>query len=114
LAAATLNDLRHRRDRRAHAERVRKIVRRLGAVDARELLALTPRGLRQMMRSLEPPMRKLQRRMELQPVVFHLPRAEASRLMQRLRRLAPHARKRGAALLEAMDIADGRATEERV
>jgi len=104
LYAFTLNHLRGRADPKRRARQLRRIIRRMGVPEARELLALTPAAVRQQLCALQRPQETSDgvRPLDLRPVVFHLPPDDAKLLDRTLRRLAPAARRRSEALLAVL------------
>jgi len=104
LYAFTLNHLRGRAESKRRARQLRRIIRRLGATEARKLLALTPAAMRQQLCALQRPQEAGGgvRPLELRPVVFHLPPKDAKLLDRTLRQLAPAAKRRSEALLAVL------------
>lgn len=105
LYCATLNHLRGRTNAIAHARRIKKLIRRLGDRNVRKLLALTPRGLRQLFIHLKPPAIDCEAKaLDLTPVSFHLPAGNVRRLNAALGRLSSSGR--GDGLMKAVRLAE--------
>ncbi|MFW6062265.1 MAG: ParB N-terminal domain-containing protein, partial [Planctomycetota bacterium] len=104
LLVVTLHRLRGRTPTRDRARQTRRLAERLGEEQTRRLLGLTPAGLRQQLTALDRPKTRRPARdaLDLRPVVFHLPPAEAARLEQFLACHTHRNTTRGQALLQAV------------
>ncbi len=105
LYCATLNHLRGRTNAIARAKQIKKLIKRLGDQSVRKLLALTPRGLRQLFVHLKPPVvNSAATSLDLTPIAFHLPTSKAKRLNATLSRLSQNGRADG--LMKAIRLAE--------
>ncbi len=107
IYAATLNHLRGRPNAKAGARQLRRLIRRIGESKVRELLALSPAGIRQKLAVLHPPetLCSSVRPAELRPVFFHLPPADARLLEETLRGFGGPTKPRGQRLMAAIRAA---------
>ncbi len=110
LYRATLNHLRAGVNATERAQQIHRLIARLGSERGGELLGLTPAAIRQQLVALEPPEQHSEgpAPLDLDPVIFHLPRAEVKELTEVLRELAPSGVRRGEALMCALRTATKR------
>ena len=107
VLAATLNRLRGRADPHRRARQVRRIVRRLGCGLAAAALALKPTALQRQLAPLHPPQPEAGgKKLDLQPIFFHLSAEQSDFLKQTLRRFGAGRRRRGEALAELLRAAN--------
>jgi ParB-like chromosome segregation protein Spo0J len=107
IYAVTLNHLRGRPDAKLRARQTRRLINRIGRQRVGELLALTPAAIRQQLAALDPPARPTgagdeTSRLDLRPIVFHLPAADARLLENTLRKFGDGTRRRGELLMAAL------------
>ena len=103
VLSLALNHLRGRSDIGRRARCVRRIVRRLGLTEAAEALGVSPAALRQQTAPLRRPRADAGAGLlDLRPVVFHVPAADAAEVERALRRAGGRNVHRGQALVRAL------------
>ncbi|HUT60526.1 MAG TPA: ParB N-terminal domain-containing protein [Phycisphaerae bacterium] len=113
VLSVALNQLRGRSDVRRRARCVRRVIRRLGLAEAAAALGLSPAALRQQTAPLRRPQADAGGKLlDLRPVVFHVPAADAAEVERALRRVGGRNVPRGEALVRALR-APARATRRR-